>query len=796
MAAALLWARANLRSQWRSAVLVVLIAGLCGGVAMAAIAGARRTSTSFSRFVRAAKDVNIFVAVPDRATADLSTQLLRRTVDPQYVGEAVFLATRPATMDKSEEFNLGVIGNLTSTVGLTVVVPKVIAGGLPVGERDVAVNDLAARRFRVGPGDHLDMVGYSPKAHESCLADPSACVADVALGEVTVTGILRLPGDISPEAADSLTIELSPALTELWIPLVASETWLSGAWVDLPDTRADLGVALTNAIGADRVTGDAADVFLETNGESDPERVQGALGVERNGLLILALLAGVAGLVAVPQALARHRASAAREDDRLRALGWIRRNQRQAGAMWSALLGLTAGLVAGTAAIAISPLFPIGLARRAEPSPGVDADWPVLLVGALLTVLVMLGAGDLVGSGHQRVQTERQGRVARILSASRPVPATAGRFLLDGGRMSAVARTTVTSAVFAVAMIACAATVIRSQDHLISRPALFGAPWDLQGKVFEAAPGPGALADLNQDSGVAASALLIGGRLAVDDGEIGAVAFEQLKGSIQPTILSGRTLLNDGEIVLSPSVMDTHHLRVGDLVVVGPAGATGTLIVVGTGVPVSVGSYTSDVGAIMTSSDFELFGTATTIDNEGGSELVVRLAPGADLDAVRSLMARITGGFERVISDSFRPARISNIGRVRSVPQIVELFAGLLILLVLLHGLATVAGRRRHDLGVLRALGMRPEEARHVLWWHGGILAVLAVAIGLPVGVVGGRLLWHTVTSSVDSVYSPRAPWALLVAVAVGVLALSIVIAAALSRRAVPHSISRLLRSE
>ena len=796
MAAALLWARANLRSQWRSAVLVVLIAGLCGGVAVAATAGARRTSTSFSRFVRATKDINIYVAVPDQATADVSTQLLRRTVDQQYVGEVVFLATRPATLDKSEEFDLAVIGNLTSTVGLTVVVPKVIAGGLPMGARDVAVNDLAARRLRVGPGDHLDMVGYSPDAYESCSTDPSACVADVELGEVTVTGILRLPGDISPEAADSLTIELSPALTELWIPLVASETWLSGAWVDSPDTRADLGVALTNAIGADRVTGDAADVFLETNGASDPERVQGALGVERNGLLILALLAGLAGLVAVPQALARHRASASRDDDHLRAMGWTRRNCRRAGAMWSALLGLTAGLVAATVAIAISPLFPIGLARRAEPSPGVDADWPVLALGALLTIFVMLGAGALVGSGHQRVQTQRQGRLARILSASRPVPATAGRFLLDGGRVSAVARTTVTSAVFAVAMIACAATVIRSQDHLISRPALYGAPWDLQGAVLEAAPETDALAALNQDSGVAASALLVGGRLEVDGGEIGAVAIEQLKGSIQPTILSGRTVLNDGEIVLGPSFMEIHQLRVGDLVVAGPAGATGTLTIVGTGVPVSVGSYSSDVGAIITSSDYERFGTATTIDNEGGLELAVRLAPGADLNAVRSQMAHITGGFERVISESFQPARISNIGRVRSVPQVIELFAGLLILLVLSHGLASVAGRRRHDLGVLRALGMRPKEARHVLWWHGGILAALAVVIGLPLGVVGGRLLWHAVTNSVDSVYSPRAPWPLLGAVAGGLLALSIVIAAALSRRAVPHSISRLLRSE
>ena len=78
-----------------------------------------------------------------------------------------------------------------------------------------------------------------------------------------------------------------------------------------------------------------------------------------------------------------------------------------------------------------------------------------------------------------------------------------------------------------------------------------------------------------------------------------------------------------------------------------------------------------------------------------------------------------------------------------------------------------------------------------MLWWHGGILGALAVAIGMPLGVVGGRLLWHAVTDSVDSVYAPRSPWALLVVVAGGLFVISVATGAALSRRAVPHSIAR-----
>jgi hypothetical protein len=797
MAAALLWARTNVRSQWRSALLVVLIAGLCGGLAMAALAGARRTTTSFNRFVRSTKDLNIFVAAPDRPTADLASDVLRRSLDPSLVVEIEFMAAKPTTLDKSDEVSLSVIGDLTDTTGTrTVSIPKIVAGELPTGARDIAVNDLAAQRFGVRPGARLDMVGYSPDAYQACSEDPSACTPDVALGEVTVSGILRYPGDLSPEATGSLAIEVSRALTRSWLPLIAGQQWISGTFVSSPDAREQLGATLTVAIGPDRLDGEFADVFMDTNAVGDPERVQGALDVERNGLLILGLIAGLAGLVAVPQALARHRASASTEEYRLRALGWTRRNQARASTIWSALLGLVAGVTAIAIAIAISPLFPIGLAGQAEPSPGVDADWPVLLLGALVTLVVMLGAGALVSSRHERAHTSRQGRLARVFSVSRPVPATAGRFLLDAGRISAVARTTLTAAVFGVAMIACAATVIRSQDYLVSRPALYGAPWDLQGAVFGEAPDPDALSALNEDGGVAASALLTGGRIDVDGDEIGAVAIEQLEGSIEPTILDGRTIHDDGEVVFGPAVMDSHDLHLGDTVTVGSSDSVGELTIVGIGVPVSVGSYSSEVGAILMPSDYERYGTASTIENEGGLELAVRLAPGADITAVRSQMAGITGGFERVIGESFRPARILNMSRVRSVPQIIEAFAALLTLLVFVHSLATVASRRRHDLSVLRALGMRSGQARHVLWWNGGIVGAMAVAIGLPVGVVGGRLLWHAFANSVDSVYAPRSPWILLALVAVGLFVVSVGSGAALSRRAVPHSIAPLLRSE
>jgi hypothetical protein len=796
MFAALLWARTHVRTRWRSAALVVLIAALCAATSIAAIAGARRTSTSFSRFVRTSKDINIYVAVPDQPTADVALSVLRGTVGPRLAGEAVFLAAKPVGIDKNEEFSLGVIGDVTDTNGREASVPKVVAGRVPTGAREVALNDLAAKRFGVGAGGSLAMVGYSATAFEACSTDPTSCTTDVDLGVVSVAGILRFPGDISPEVSDSLSIALSPTLTKSWVPIVASQQWLAGAFVESSAVREQLGAAITDAIGPERISGESADVFLETDAQSDPERVDGALDVEHNGLLLLGLLAGVAGLVAVPQALARHRAAASTEETRLLALGWTTRNQRRARALWSAMLGAAAAALAVVGAIAMSPLFPIGLARMAEPSTGVHADWVVLSLGALSTLVVVVGAGGLVTAHRARRAIGGPGRIARLFSASRPVRATAGRFLLEEGRLSAVARTTLATAAFGVAMLACAATVIRSEDHMMSRPELYGAPWDLQGPVIAGEPDQGALDALNTDGQVAASALLTGGRITVDGEEIGAVAIDKLKGSIEPTILAGRPVLNDGEIVLGPAIMERHHVALGDSIDAGTSTGSGALTVVGSGVPLSVGSYSSSSGAVVSPADYSRYATPSTVENEGGLELAVRLAPAADVSVVRGEMGTTTGGFERVIKESFRPARISNIERVRSVPLIIEAFAGLLTLLVLVHSLATVSGRRRRELSVLRALGMKPSDARHVLWWHGAILGALTVAIGLPLGVVAGRMFWRAITTSIDSVYSPRAPWALLAVVAAASLMLSVTVGAALSRRAVPHSIARLLRSE
>ncbi|HSB86224.1 MAG TPA: FtsX-like permease family protein [Ilumatobacteraceae bacterium] len=787
--------RSSLRSRWRSAVVVALIAVLCGGVGMAAIAGARRTTTAYTRFVREAKDPQVYVAAPDRETSALSADTMRQTVDASQVGEIVFLAARPATLAQRDEIELGVVGALTDTVGRTLMLTRVIEGSLPTGERDVGVNDLAAAELDVQPGDRLTMTGYSPGALEACETGSGECGADVDLGDVTVSGILRAPEDVSPESFGAMTVQLSAPLTQSWVDRVAAQMWLAGARVDAPADRAELQATLTDAIGADRVSGEAADVFLETDSEGDPERVSGSLNVEHNGLLFVALLAVIAGLIAVPQALARDRDWSSAEQHRMRALGWTQRDWLRSSLLWSLILGLTAGVAAIAAAVAMSPLFPIGLARRAEPSLGFHADWLVLGVGGFATLLTVIGAALLVRRSGTRSTSAAPTALARLFASSRPVPATAGRFLLDGGRLSRVSRTALIVGALGIAVIAGAATFVRSQEFLIARPQLYGAPWDLQGALIGEQPDPAALDALNASSDVAATAVLTGGRIEVDGQEIGAVAVESLKGTVNPTMLDGRTVQRDGEIVISSGFMDEHGLRIGGTVTVG-SDPSQSFTIVGRGVPISVGLYGTETGAVVTPADFDRHGIDSGIEGEGGIEVAVRLTSGADRSAAHSLLAPLTGGYDREIDETFRPARILNFGRVRSVPRIVTAFAALLTLLVLIHTLSTVANTRRHDLGVLRALGLGPRQAHLVMWWHGGMLAMVALIIGLPLGVIGGRLLWQAVARSIDSVDVTQVPWPGLAVFAAGLLVVSIAAGAVASRRAVPHQLSTLLRSE
>ena len=70
MSTALYRWRAAVRRSWRPLVVLALLGGVLGAVALAAVAGAWRTDTAYGRYLRAANVSDAFVNVPGEAAGD------------------------------------------------------------------------------------------------------------------------------------------------------------------------------------------------------------------------------------------------------------------------------------------------------------------------------------------------------------------------------------------------------------------------------------------------------------------------------------------------------------------------------------------------------------------------------------------------------------------------------------------------------------------------------------------------------------------------------------------------------
>lgn len=101
------------------------------------------------------------------------------------------------------------------------------------------------------------------------------------------------------------------------------------------------------------------------------------------------------------------------------------------------------------------------------------------------------------------------------------------------------------------------------------------------------------------------------------------------------------------------------------------------------------------------------------------------------------------------------PQDVLALRNVRTLPQALAAFLVALALAALGHALVTAVRRRRHDLAVLRALGFPPRQNAACIAWQATTVAVVGLVLGLPLGVVVGRLSWRWVADSTPLLYVP-----------------------------------------
>ncbi len=254
------------------------------------------------------------------------------------------------------------------------------------------------------------------------------------------------------------------------------------------------------------------------------------------GMMVAVVVAAIAGLLAIALAVDREFTLARGTDVVMRGLGMERRQRALAMAMPS-VFGIAIGTVCGAlAAAALSPLFPLSVARRAEVAPGFELDAVVLAAGGAACLVAMLAC---VGWGARHVTKPRASLGSRpmTVSAVRVVrragpPAAVGltMTLASGAAPRGVpARSAAAGALVGVAGIVGVAVFIASVSAGQAEAYRFGWTWDASPDLVTADP-EGVVARMVDDRDLDAVADVSCGPLDLEGTQQYASRVQQLEG--------------------------------------------------------------------------------------------------------------------------------------------------------------------------------------------------------------------------------------------------------------------------
>jgi ABC-type lipoprotein release transport system permease subunit len=826
MGAVWLRATAQLRGRIRASLLLALLVGLTGGVVLAALVGARRSDAALPRFLAASRttDATVWVLGPrggQPARTDLAAELHAVVTLPQvrtaHRGSALILAGLRSGNSNQPNRQMGYVG--LDGLGHEVFGrPMLVAGRLPLPDRpeEVGIDEEVAWRYGIRPGGVL-RVGTYTRAQFGPAGAGVPLPPEGPTADLRVAGVLRFPEDLLSigerrdglDADESAHLFLTPGFWRLYGPNLANYGIYIA--VDLRRDHADLP-AFTEAVNR-RLGGQATIIAAQFGREGDlalPARRATAL--ETAALLAFAALSALAGLLLAGQTLGRQVLLESVEYPTLRAVGMTRGQLVGVALIRTALIGVGGAILAVAVAVALSPLTPVGVARRAELRPGVVADRPVLAVGGLAIVgLVALGAGlvawraaELHGDGYgllDRAGGRRSSRVAGALATAgfRPSAVTGVRFALEPGRgrTAVPLRAALVAAVASVCAVSAVAGFRASLALLGHSPAAYGANWDVAVGGFASATAAEPVADrLMRNPEVAAMAAVIGVMdVSIDGRFVGVMAFDERKGSLPPSVIEGREPLRPDEIALGSITLRSLGRRVGDTVTIAAdRRAPRRLRVVGRVVlhqPGFDGVVTPGKGGILHLAELRRLAPDPSMVYPGS--FAVRLQSAADREQA---MNRLRRDFPGTIFEPRPHAEVRNLQRVDNLPGLLAGLVGLLGLATITHTLVTSVRRRRRDLAVLKTLGFVRGQVAATVAWQATTFAVVALVLGLPLGLAAGRWAWQLTANALGVDSGPVVPGPAILAVVVSTLAAANLVAAGPGRAASRLRPAAALRSE
>ncbi len=793
-------ARAELRASIRVTIALVVLAGVATGVVLAAAAGARRSQGALPELLAYNQ--------PEDGVVFLAEGLASHEQDELFDQ----VAGLPMVVDASRTASVGLaeVGPddevIDSDLAARVVLdgpsydrlarPLIVAGRHPRGDQasEVAIDESLAARRGLEPGDSFEVLVQTGEELDASGDYPAPEPSGERI-RLSVTGIERQPYDISaateaeaapPGGSGGDDVYLTPAFWERHGESIATEGVAMAVWLEEGEASLDAFAEAAAAIVADE-----SNLFVEPGAQDlvGVPALQRAIDVQASALAAFAALAAVATLVIVGQALSRQVAFDAGDRRILMALGLTRGQLVGASLARTAVVGMGSAALAVVVAVALSPLAPIGLARRAELDPGVEIDGTVLALGAGLLVASLAGWGLVAALRTTRPASPARGtpgpnpapsRLAERLSrANLPVPLLTGvRMALAPGqhRASVPVGTAVAGVVVGIAGVTAALVFGASLGRLLAQPELRGWNWDVAVGDYttpDASEDGARLLAANPD--VAEYSGFLYGPLMVDGLDVELAAVTTDDGLVSSPVLSGRHPRVPGEVALGPATLERLGKDVGDSVELTlGVGAPVSAQIVGTVIPPAVlapGMTLGSGGVLTHEGAVEVVGAV--VGDLAPDRYLVRLRPDVDEEAAR---ARLSADFGSVQGPT-TTSDLENLRRVRGLPVALASLIGVLGVATLAHALIVGVRRRRRDLAVLKAVGFSRGQVRASVGWQATSLAGLAVVIGLPVGLLAGSRAWALVVERLGVGAAAVVPLSALVA-AVAVVLLANLVAA------------------
>ena len=133
---------------------------------------------------------------------------------------------------------------------------------------------------------------------------------------------------------------------------------------------------------------------------------------------------------------------------------------------------------------------------------------------------------------------------------------------------------------------------------------------------------------------------------------------------------------------------------------------------------------------------------------------------------------------------------------MRTTPLALAAVLALLAAATVAHALVSAVRRRRRDLALLKTLGLSRGQVSATVAWQASTVGIVALVVGIPLGIVIGRFGWRALTDDLGTVSETVVPvLGVLLAVPV-VLLLVNVVAYAPGRVAARLRPATVLRSE